>query len=72
MAELTLYHAFTACSRVTMTALEQVGVPYSDHLIDFRSGEHKQPALLAINPQGKVPALAVDAAAPIRCPGRPK
>lgn len=61
--ELTLYHAYTACSRVTLTALEQVGVPYADHLVDFRVGEHKQPAYLAINRQGKVPCLLVDGAA---------
>lgn len=60
MTELTLYHAYTACSRVTLTALEQVGAPYADHMIDFRKGEHKQPAYLAINGQGKVPALVVD------------
>ena len=60
MTDLKLYHAYTACSRVTLTALEQVGVPYADHMIDFYAGEHKQPAYLALNPQGKVPCLLVD------------
>lgn len=60
MPELKLYHAHTACSRVTLTALEQVGVPYDDHMINFRSGENRQPAYRALNPQGKVPCLLVD------------
>jgi len=58
--KLTLYHAHTACSRVTLTALEQVGVPYADHLLDMRAGDHRSPAYLAIHPQGKVPALVAD------------
>ncbi len=57
---ITLYHAHTACSRVTLTALEQVGLPYADRMLDMRQGEHRQPAYLAIHPQGKVPALVVD------------
>jgi glutathione S-transferase len=63
MHDLKLYHAYTACSRVTLTALEQLGVPYADHMIDFYKGEHKQPAYLALNPQGKVPCLLVDGVA---------
>lgn len=58
--ELTLYHAYTACTRVTLAALEQVGEPYRDRMLDMQKGEHKAPAFLEINPQGKVPALLVD------------
>lgn len=57
---LTLYHAHTACSRVTLTALEQCGCDYTDHLLVMQQGEHKTPAFLAINPDGKVPTLLVD------------
>jgi glutathione S-transferase len=58
--DLTLYHAHTACSRVTLTALEQCGHPYRDHLLTMQKGEHKQPGFLAVNPDGKVPVLLVD------------
>ena len=58
--ELTLYHAYTACTRVTLTALEQVGVPYADRMLDMAEGEHRSTEYLAVNPQGKVPALVVD------------
>jgi glutathione S-transferase len=58
--DLTLYHAHTACSRVTLTALEQCGHPYRDHLLTMQKGEHKQPEFLAVNPDGKVPVLLVD------------
>lgn len=58
--ELTLYHAHTACTRVTLTALEQVGVPYEDRMLDMGSGQHRSAEYLAVNPQGKVPALVVD------------
>lgn len=61
--DLKLYHAHTACSRVTLTALEQTGADYADHMIDFRKGEHRQPAYLALNPQGKVPCLVIDGVA---------
>ena len=37
--------------------LNEVGWPYEVRLVDFRSGAHKSPAYLAVNPLGKVPAL---------------
>lgn len=58
--DLKLFIAHTACSRVTMTALEKVGAPYAAHMIDFRTGENRKPDYLALNPQGKVPCLLVD------------
>ncbi len=60
MAEFTLYHLPGACSRVTMTALEQCGVDYEDHPVNFAKGEQYSPEYRAINPRGKVPALIVD------------
>ncbi len=57
---LKLFHAYTACTRVTLTALEHVGVVYDDQLLDMARGEHRAPEFLAINPQGKVPSLLVD------------
>jgi glutathione S-transferase len=37
--------------------LEELGVPYEFIMLDMQSGEHRQPAFLAINPIGKVPAI---------------
>lgn len=60
MAELVLYHLPGACSRVTMTALEQVGADYADRAVDLRRGEQRTPEYLAVNRRGKIPALLVD------------
>lgn len=60
MTKLTLYHVYTACTRVTLTALEKTGATYQDHILDVQTGQHRRPDYLAINPQGKVPALVAD------------
>ena len=60
MPDLKLYILNTACTRVTLTALEQVGVPYAAHMVDFATGENRSAEYLALNPQGKVPCLLVD------------
>lgn len=54
---MKLWFAPNTCARVTMTALEEIGEPFETGLISFMAGEHRQPAYLAINPSGKVPAL---------------
>jgi len=41
-------------------ALEELGVPYEYVALDRSTGEHKKPAYLAVNPNGKVPALVDD------------
>lgn len=38
-------------------AAEEAGTKYEIVALDFRKGEHKQPAFLAINPAGKMPAI---------------
>ena len=60
MPELVLYTLHTACTRVTMTALEQTGARYETRMIDFQAGENRTPEYLALNPMGKVPCLLVD------------
>lgn len=60
MADLKLFHFPGGCSRVTMTALEHVGVAFDDAMVNLMKGEHMQPAYQAINPHGKIPALLVD------------
>lgn len=58
--DLKLFHGYTACSRVTLTALETLGVPYEEQIILFEKGEHKSPDYLRLNPAGKVPCLMID------------
>ena len=37
--------------------LEELGAPYDLHVLNMKAGEQRQPAYLAINPLGKVPAI---------------
>ncbi len=57
---LTLYHAIPSRSSIARWMLEEVGEPYDVHLLNLQAGENRQPAYLAINPMGKVPALDHD------------
>jgi glutathione S-transferase len=55
---LEFYWASGSCnSWRVMLALELKRVPYEAHLLNISKREHKQPAYLAINPRGKVPAI---------------
>lgn len=38
-------------------ALEEMGLDYTLHTVDIRYGGQKDPAFLALNPNGKVPVL---------------
>ncbi len=42
--------------KVSVT-LEELGLPYTVKPIDINKGEQKQPAFLAINPNGRIPAI---------------
>src|SRR5690242_13589624 len=44
------------CRKVDAVA-KQLGLELNYKIIDVRKGEHRTPAYLAINPNGKVPAL---------------
>jgi glutathione S-transferase len=61
MSTIVLYHTPGACSRVTLNALEEIGLAYEDRPVNIFKGEQKLPEYLAVNPKGKVPALLVDA-----------
>ena len=37
--------------------LEETGLPYEAHLVDFAAGDQKSAAFLSLNPNGKIPAI---------------
>ena len=57
---MKLYHMPGACSRVTLNALEEIGLEYEDHVLDLSKGDQRSPEFLAENPRGKIPALLVE------------
>jgi glutathione S-transferase len=59
---ITLYHAAPSRSSGTLTLLEELGLPYEIHRLDFKAGDSHKPEFLAINPLGKVPAIVHDGA----------
>jgi glutathione S-transferase len=54
--ELTFYTNPRSRSSIAHWMLEEVGCPYTVHVLDFDT-TMKSPAYLAINPMGKVPAI---------------
>jgi glutathione S-transferase len=48
-----------SCSRVSLIALEEVGVPFTTRLVDLLAGEQDGPEYRRLNPKGKVPTLLV-------------
>ncbi|HEU4961977.1 MAG TPA: glutathione S-transferase family protein [Sphingomonas sp.] len=60
MTKLTLFHMPGACSRVVLNALEEAGASFDDRPVNIMKGEQRSPEMLAVNPKGKVPALAVE------------
>jgi glutathione S-transferase len=57
MTDLTLYHISPSRSSIALWMLEEIGEPYDIHLLSMKRGENREPAYLAVNPMGKVPAL---------------
>jgi glutathione S-transferase len=57
---LTLYFAPGSSSMATHIALHEVGVPFERKLVSFARKEQHEPGYLAVNPEGKVPALVID------------
>ena len=55
--KITLFHAPNSRSSGTLILLEELGVPYELHVLNMQTGEQRQPAYLAVNPMGKVPAI---------------
>lgn len=58
MPQFTLYYAPGACSLAPHLALEEAGADYEPVRVDLAAGEQRRPEYLAVNPKGRVPALA--------------
>ena len=56
-SEVTLFHSPHSRSAGARILLEELGAPYRLHLLDMKKGAQREPAYLAINPMGKVPAI---------------
>jgi glutathione S-transferase/GST-like protein len=54
---IELYTAPTPNGWKVSIALEELGLPYAAHLVDILKGEQKEPWFLAINPNGRIPAI---------------
>ena len=54
---ITLFHSPQTRSAGALTLLEELGAPYELKLLNMKAGEQREPAFLAINPLGKVPAI---------------
>lgn len=54
---VTLYHSPNTRSTGVLILLEELGAPYDLHVLNMKAGEQRDPAYLAVNPMGKVPAL---------------
>ena len=59
MRALTFFHAPNTRSTGVAILLEELGAPHETRILHMKAGEHRQPAYLAINPMGKVPAILV-------------
>jgi glutathione S-transferase len=57
---LVFYYSPMSSAVTVHWALEELGIPYEKVRIDLQAGDQKKPTFLAINPNGKVPALVHD------------
>jgi GST-like protein len=56
-AAILLYTARTPNGQKVSIMLEELGLPYDVRHIDLQAREQKEPAFLAINPNGRIPAI---------------
>jgi glutathione S-transferase len=54
---VTFFHAPQSRSAGALVLLEELGADYEIHPLNLKKGEQRQPAYLALNPMGKVPAV---------------
>jgi glutathione S-transferase len=57
---LKLYFAPGTCALASHIALAEAGADYTVERINFRANQQNSPEYLAINPKGRVPALATE------------
>src|ERR1700749_4912954 len=54
---LQLYSPPTPNAVKVANRLEEIGLPYEVHLVDFNKDDQKTPEFLSLNPNGKIPAI---------------
>ncbi|MFA7414189.1 MAG: glutathione S-transferase family protein [Rhizobium sp.] len=54
---ITLYYSPQTRATGTRLLLEELGAPYTLHILNMKTDEQRRPPFLAINPLGKVPAI---------------
>ena len=54
---IELYTSPTPNGYKASVTLEELELPYNVHAVDLQSGEQKTPEFLAINPNGRIPAI---------------
>lgn len=54
---ITLYYSPQTRATGARVLLEELGAPYDLHVLNMKAGDQRQPAYLAVNPLGKVPAI---------------
>lgn len=59
---LTLHHCPNSRSTGVLALLEELNAPYELHVMNMKKKENREPAYLAINPMGKVPAIVHEGA----------
>jgi glutathione S-transferase len=59
MAVTLYHHPFSRAANVVWM-LEELGIDYELRFVDFAKGEQKSPAIVALNPMGKLPILTDD------------
>jgi GST-like protein len=55
--QLQLYSLPTPNGVKVSIMLEEIGLPYEPHTIDFGKDDQKTPEFLSLNPNGKIPAI---------------
>ena len=54
---IDLYTSPTPNGYKASVTLEELELPYNVHAIDLQSGDQKKPEFLAMNPNGRIPAI---------------
>src|SRR4026207_1019275 len=55
--KLQLYSLPTPNGVKVSIMLEEIGLPYEPHLVDFGKNDQQTPEFLSLNPNGKIPAI---------------